>query len=73
MHRNEAIAKLKELEGQDLHLLAKQHSITVLSSEGKVNKGWAGHVCERHLGNRMTNDTNFTYRLVLRSFPLLNM
>ena len=50
MHRNEAIAKLKQLEGQDLHTLAKEYGVTVLSSNGKVNKGWAGHVCERFLG-----------------------
>jgi len=50
MNRDEAIYKLKELEGQDLHALAKKYEVTVLSSNGKVNKGWAGHVCERYLG-----------------------
>ncbi|MCL2109453.1 MAG: hypothetical protein FWH20_08950 [Oscillospiraceae bacterium] len=50
MHRNEAIAKLKQLEGRDLHLLAKEYNVTVLSADGRVNKGWAGHVCERFLG-----------------------
>jgi len=50
MHRGEAIHKLKELEGQDLHALAKKYEVTVLSANGKVNKGWAGHVCERYLG-----------------------
>jgi DNA mismatch repair protein MutH len=50
MHRDEAVRKLKELEGQDLHALAKKYEVTVLSSSGKVNKGWAGHVCERFLG-----------------------
>ena len=50
MHREEAVNKLKKLEGQDLHTLAKEYEVTVLSANGKVNKGWAGHVCERYLG-----------------------
>lgn len=50
MERPDALKKLKELEGVDLHSLAKQFEVTVLSSNGKVNKGWAGHVCERFLG-----------------------
>jgi len=50
MERNEAINKLKQLEGKDLHELAKEYGITILSSRGSVNKGWAGHVCERYLG-----------------------
>ena len=50
MHRDEAVSKLKALEGQDLHELAKKYEVTVLSANGKVNKGWAGHVCERYLG-----------------------
>ncbi|MCL1866379.1 MAG: hypothetical protein FWF82_03100, partial [Oscillospiraceae bacterium] len=50
MERVEAIVKLKQLEGQNLHSLAEKYNITVLSDKGKVNKGWAGHVCERYLG-----------------------
>lgn len=50
MKRNEAVRKLKELQGQDLHTLASQYGITVVLPSGKVNKGWAGHVCERFLG-----------------------
>lgn len=50
MERSDALIKLKELEGVDLHSLAKQFEVTVLSANGKVNKGWAGHVCERFLG-----------------------
>jgi DNA mismatch repair protein MutH len=34
--------------GKNLHDLAKQYGVTVYSN-GKVNKGWAGHVFERHL------------------------
>jgi DNA mismatch repair protein MutH len=71
MHRNEAISKLKELEGQDLHLLAKQHSVTVLSSVGKVNKGWAGHVCERHLGIPINSSQSPNFgSWELKSIPL---
>ena len=50
MKRDEAVHKLKQLEGQDLHVLAKEFGVTVLSGLGRVNKGWAGHVCERYLG-----------------------
>lgn len=50
MEREIAVAKLKELVGHDLHELAREYEITVVSSNGKVNKGWAGHVFERHLG-----------------------
>lgn len=50
MERGEAIEKLKFLIGKDLHLLAQQYGITVQTASGKVNKGWAGHVCERYLG-----------------------
>jgi len=38
------------LEGQNLHELAEKYGVTILSNKGKVNKGWAGHVCERFLG-----------------------
>lgn len=50
MDRLEAVCRLKALEGQDLHALARQYTVTVCTPEGKVNKGWAGHVCERFLG-----------------------
>ncbi len=50
MERHDAIIKLKQLEGRNLHELAMEHNITVLKDNGKVNKGWAGHVCERFLG-----------------------
>jgi len=39
---------LKELEGKELHELAKFYIITIHKGE-KVNKGWAGHVIERYL------------------------
>jgi DNA mismatch repair protein MutH len=51
MEREEAIEKLSKLiGGQDLHKLADKYKVTVCTAEGKVNKGWAGHVCERYLG-----------------------
>ena len=49
MQRQEALLKLSELIGQDLRLLADKYKVTVFK-EGKPNKGWAGHVLERHLG-----------------------
>lgn len=50
MERAEAVEKLKLLIGKDLHKLAIEYEVTVIGSSGKVNKGWAGHVCERYLG-----------------------
>lgn len=49
MERAEAVKRLKQLEGQDLHRIAEQYGVTVTAENGKVNKGWAGHVCERYL------------------------
>jgi DNA mismatch repair protein MutH len=49
MERQEAVLKLRALEGQDLRPLADRYQVTVWN-EGKKNKGWAGHVIERYLG-----------------------
>jgi DNA mismatch repair protein MutH len=49
MEREEAIKKLKLLEGKDLVPLANEYCITIWKGE-KKNKGWAGHVLERYLG-----------------------
>jgi DNA mismatch repair protein MutH len=49
MEREDAVAKLKQLEGQDLRTLASKYQVTVWRGD-KKNKGWAGHVLERHLG-----------------------
>lgn len=49
MEREEAIEKLKQLEGRDLRALADVYGVTVWR-DGRKNKGWAGHVIERHLG-----------------------
>jgi len=48
MERAEAVKKLKKLVGKELHDLAKKYNVTVYKN-GKVNKGWAGHVFERYL------------------------
>ena len=50
MERQEAVAKLELLKGQDLVALAAEHGITIWKAPGKKNKGWAGHVLERYLG-----------------------
>lgn len=49
MEREDAINKLKMLEGQDLVSLASQYEVTIWKGD-KKNKGWAGHVLERYLG-----------------------
>lgn len=48
MERKEAVIKLKKLIGKELHELARQYGVTIYKN-GKVNKGWAGHVFERYL------------------------
>lgn len=49
MKREEAIVKLKNLVGVNLHDLVDLHEVTY-ERNGKTNKGWAGHVLERYLG-----------------------
>jgi DNA mismatch repair protein MutH len=49
MDRQDAIARLKCLEGKDLRSLADPLDVTVWKGE-RINKGWAGHVIERYLG-----------------------
>lgn len=48
MERREAVQKLSMIVGQDLRELAGEYEVTVFKGE-KKNKGWAGHVLERHL------------------------
>lgn len=51
--KEKAIAKLKELVGQDLRPLASKFGVTVFIDEKNHkgrNKGWAGQVLERHIG-----------------------
>ena len=49
MERQQAIQKLSTIVGQDLRILAEEYEVTVFKDK-KINKGWAGHVLERHLG-----------------------
>ena len=56
--REEAVAKLKGLVGQDLRPLAPKFGVTVFTDEKNHtgrNKGWAGQVLERHLGMGASN------------------
>jgi len=50
VEREAALKRLNELVGLDVHDLATKHGVQVRGANGKVNKGWAGHVFERHLG-----------------------
>lgn len=50
MERKEALKRLNELVGRDVHGLATTYGVQVRNAGGNVNKGWAGHVFERHLG-----------------------
>ena len=49
MERAEALVKIRELTAVDLRPLADLYGVTVWKGD-KINKGWAGHVIERHLG-----------------------
>lgn len=46
MEREDALCRLRLLVGTDLYTLAAQYPHVTLG----LNKGWAGHVCEAHLG-----------------------
>jgi len=71
MEREEAVIKLKELEGVDLHTLAEKYEVTVQAPNGKVNKGWAGHVCERYLGIPINSSQSPNFgSWELKSIPL---
>ena len=48
MERKQAIEKLQQLVGKELHELANKFHITIYRND-RVNKGWAGHVFERFL------------------------
>lgn len=56
MDRLVAINRIQELVGEDLRPLADKYEVTVWkggtpnSRQNNKNKGWAGHVIERHLG-----------------------
>lgn len=71
MEKQEALRKLKLLIGQDLHALAKELQVTVVAENGKVNKGWAGHVFERYLGLPLNSSQSPNFgSWELKSIPL---
>ena len=71
MERDAAIKKLQLLTGIDLHLLAIKYDVTVKSTKGFVNKGWAGHVCERYLGIPINSSQSPNFgSWELKSIPL---
>jgi DNA mismatch repair protein MutH len=71
MERDDAIVKLRQLIGQDLHSLAKKYEVTVRTVSGTVNKGWAGHVCERFLGIPINSSQSPNFgSWELKSIPL---
>lgn len=47
--REEVVDELRKIIGNDLRVLANALGVTVFK-EAKLNKGWAGHTLERHLG-----------------------
>jgi len=49
LEREDALGKLRELEGRDLVSLAGRYDVTIWKGDRR-NKGWAGHVLERYLG-----------------------
>lgn len=71
MERDVALEKLRELMGQDLHDLATKYEVTVQTPSGSVNKGWAGHVCERYLGIPINSSQSPNFgSWELKSIPL---
>lgn len=71
MEREEALIRLGQLSGQDLHSLAASYEITVRTASGSVNKGWAGHVCERYLGIPINSSQSPNFgSWELKSIPL---
>lgn len=71
MEREDALIKLRQLIGQDLHSLAEKYEVTVRTPTGSVNKGWAGHVCERYLGIPINSSQSPNFgSWELKSIPL---
>ena len=49
MEKEAAIQKLKDLEGKNLHDVAREYGVS-FRQKGRVNKGWAGLLFEKYLG-----------------------
>jgi len=70
MERKEAIEKLKKLVGKELHELAHEYKVTIYRN-GRVNKGWAGHVFERYLELQLNSAQSPNFgSWELKSIPL---
>jgi len=70
MERSQAISKLNTLVGKEMHELADKFGITIYK-KGHVNKGWAGHVCERFLELPMNSAQSPNFgSWELKSIPL---
>ncbi|MEW6087544.1 MAG: MvaI/BcnI family restriction endonuclease [bacterium] len=70
MERKDAIIKLRELIGKELHEYAAKYGVTIYQN-GKVNKGWAGHVFERHLQIQINSSQSPNFgSWELKSIPL---
>lgn len=54
LSRDEAVRRLNLIVGRDLRELAEAYGVRVRTA-GRKNKGWAGHVLERHLGLRQNS------------------
>lgn len=72
MKRDEAVRKLRTLiGGRNLHDLSAEYGVSVFGPSGKVNKGWAGHVFERHLGLPLNSSRSPNFgSWELKSVPL---
>lgn len=71
MEREDALKRLRQLSGRDLHSLAQTYEVTVRTVSGSVNKGWAGHVCERYLGIPINSSQSPNFgSWELKSIPL---
>ena len=47
--RQQAVDEINKIIGHDLRAMADKYKVTVFK-DGKLNKGWAGHVLENYLG-----------------------
>lgn len=49
INRKQAVKEFQKVIGKDLRKMAAKYKVTVFKN-GKLNKGWAGHVLERYIG-----------------------
>jgi DNA mismatch repair protein MutH len=71
MDRDKALIRLKDLTGLTLQELAPKYGVTIVSKNGRINKGWAGHVIERFLGLQINSAQSPNFgSWELKSIPL---